>query len=135
MAIYSELLDLGVGDPGSEGWNLSEAPDEAIEEALEWMDGKIRLARAPYGNSVIVVKVAPVNAALNEVLWEQGKPIPPFPKRDWPKMRDQIAARMRQAANVSPVGVVVTGIFSFGDVLLRSLTDYKRTYVKNSRGS
>lgn len=45
MAIYLELSDLGVGDLGAEGWNLSETPDEAIEEALEWMDGKIRLAR------------------------------------------------------------------------------------------
>ena len=135
LATYREIINRGVGDLGTEGWNLSVCPEEAIEEALAWMNEKIRLARAPYGNSVILVKVAPVNEALTEAAWEQGEPIPPFPKQDWPEMRTKITEHVRLAADQSPVKVAAINIFNFGDVLLKTLTDYNHVYVKNSRGS
>ena len=131
--IYAEIVEQGVGfAPEATGWDLSEDADEYVEAALKQLGQEIALARAPYGNTVIVATLIPLAEDRRSTAPGQdyGR-LPPFRKEDWPRLKQQAAEQMKAVAEKSPVKCVATHIFNYGDVMLKAMNENDWVYRKS----
>ncbi len=133
MAIYGELLECDIGQVGAMGFDFDDL-EQGAASALLWLNEEIALARAPYGNAVILLTIIALSGDLQTCAeGTECYRLSPFQKKDWPKFRPTAIDRMKEAARQSPVNAVGISLFNFGEVILKSMSENDRVYVRNSR--
>jgi len=121
-AEYLRLIREDVGDLGTMGWDLSDPSDEGIPPAIEWLDQQIALARAPYGNTALVLSIYPLTSDGQSIVPdERVYRLRPFRKKDWSAMKPLAVQWLKAAAERSPSRAAATNLFNLGEVMLAEM--------------
>ena len=130
-AVYQDLIKDGVGFQ-ARGFYLRTESEEA--ELLHYLDQRISLAKAPYGQTVLTLQAYPLDEGLKKAMvnTEIAQVVDPFYKEQWRDLRQNALIRMREIAKQSPANAVGIVILNFGEVLVQAATQMDCTIIRST---
>jgi uncharacterized protein YbjQ (UPF0145 family) len=119
IAVYQDLLQDGVGLQ-ARGFYLRTESEES--DLLHYLDQRITLAKAPYGQTVLTLQAYPLDEDLKKAIVNTKitRITDPFYKEQWRDIRQNALIQMREIARQSPANAIGVVVFNFGDLVTQA---------------